>query len=253
MTYNRFTLISHQFICVYMWNYILRQIIQITLRLRQNLPEFPFCHKLKLSACFDHSVTRFINYYITTDRGWCFFNNIYVSIQVTCTHLADSDWFRKWLVAWPAPSYYLNQCWNFVDWTLENKLQWNLNRNSNIFVPENAFETVVCEMVVILSLPQCVKGKLQSSGTIRSNTKHTSPGFFPLNAFCDALHIHELPDTIELYISCCIYQIEFKGSRLLLVAEIQKWYNGSISIKYFDFNPRMDEKSVVEPLKFGNG
>ena len=36
------------------------------------------------------------------------------------------------LVAWWAPSHYLNQCWNIVNWTLRNKLQWNLNRNSYI-------------------------------------------------------------------------------------------------------------------------
>ena len=27
-------------------------------------------------------------------------------------------WFRWWLVAWSAPSHYLNQCWNTVNWTL---------------------------------------------------------------------------------------------------------------------------------------
>ena len=36
------------------------------------------------------------------------------------------------IVAWSAPSQYLNQCWNIVNWTLRNKLQWNLDRNSNI-------------------------------------------------------------------------------------------------------------------------
>ena len=30
-----------------------------------------------------------------------------------------------------------------------NKLQWNVNRNSNIFIHENAFESVVCEMTSI--------------------------------------------------------------------------------------------------------
>ena len=40
---------------------------------------------------------------------------------------------------------------------LRNKLQWNFNRNSNIFIPENAHEKVVCEMASILSRPQCVK------------------------------------------------------------------------------------------------
>ena len=62
----------------------------------------------------------------------------------------------KWLVAWPAPSHYLNQCRYIVNWTLGNKLQWNLNRNANIFIQENAFETVVRKMAAILSRPQCV-------------------------------------------------------------------------------------------------
>ena len=55
-----------------------------------------------------------------------------------------------------APSHYLNQHWNIVNWTLRNKLQWNFNRNSNIFIQENAFESV-CEMAAILSRPQCVR------------------------------------------------------------------------------------------------
>ena len=66
-------------------------------------------------------------------------------------------WFRQWLVAWPAPSHYLNQCLDIVNWTLRIKLQWNFNRNSNIFIHENAFESIVCEMAAILSRPQCVK------------------------------------------------------------------------------------------------
>ena len=68
----------------------------------------------------------------------------------------NHHWFRQCIVAWPAPSHYLNQCWNIVNWTLGNKLQWNFNRNSNIFIQEIAFENVVCEMASILSRPQCV-------------------------------------------------------------------------------------------------
>ena len=55
-----------------------------------------------------------------------------------------------------APNHYLNQCWIIVNWTLRNKLQWNLNRNSNIFIQENAFESVVCETASNLSRSQCV-------------------------------------------------------------------------------------------------
>ena len=32
---------------------------------------------------------------------------------------------------------------------IRNKLQWRVNRNSNIFIRENAFESVVCEMASI--------------------------------------------------------------------------------------------------------
>ena len=32
-----------------------------------------------------------------------------------------------------------------------NNFQWKLNRNSNIFIQENAFENDVCEMAAILS------------------------------------------------------------------------------------------------------
>ena len=28
-----------------------------------------------------------------------------------------------------APSHILNQCWNIINWTPGNKLQWNLNQN----------------------------------------------------------------------------------------------------------------------------
>ena len=30
----------------------------------------------------------------------------------------NHHWFKLWLVAWTAPSHYLNQCWNIVNWTL---------------------------------------------------------------------------------------------------------------------------------------
>ena len=53
-----------------------------------------------------------------------------------------------------APSYYLNQCWNIVDWTLRNKTQWQFNQNFNIFIHENAIEIVVCEMASILLRPE---------------------------------------------------------------------------------------------------
>ena len=75
----------------------------------------------------------------------------------------------------PTPSHYQNQCWIIVNWTLRNKLQWNLNRNSNIFIQENAFESVVCETAAILSRPQCVNYSMncfyEVSDIFRTKTK----------------------------------------------------------------------------------
>ena len=48
----------------------------------------------------------------------------------------------------------------YVNWTLRNKIQWNFNRNSYIFIQENALENVVCEVASILSRPQCVNVSL---------------------------------------------------------------------------------------------
>ena len=62
-----------------------------------------------------------------------------------------------------AASHYLNQIWNIVNWNLRNKLRWNFNRNSKIFIQENGFECVVCEMAAILSRPQCVNCVLSQS------------------------------------------------------------------------------------------
>ena len=60
-------------------------------------------------------------------------------------------WFRKWLVSYSAPSHYLNQCWIIANFTLRNKLQWNVNQNTKLFIHENVSENVVCEMAAILS------------------------------------------------------------------------------------------------------
>ena len=57
---------------------------------------------------------------------------------------------------WLAPSHYLSQCWNIINWTLRNKRQWNPNQNLYIFIQENGFENVVWKMAAILSRPQCV-------------------------------------------------------------------------------------------------
>ena len=48
------------------------------------------------------------------------------------------------------PSHYINQCWFIVSWSRRNKLQWNFNWNTKLFIHENAFTNVFCKMVAIL-------------------------------------------------------------------------------------------------------
>ena len=64
-------------------------------------------------------------------------------------------WFRWWLVACFAPSHCVNQCWNIVTSNRRNKLSWNVVRNLNIFVHENAFQSTVYRIASILSRVQC--------------------------------------------------------------------------------------------------
>ena len=50
-----------------------------------------------------------------------------------------------------------------------NKFRWNSNRNSYIFIQENAFENIVCKIAVILSRPQCVNQHLCSGKQQRTS------------------------------------------------------------------------------------
>ena len=69
------------------------------------------------------------------------------------------------------PSHYLNQCWNVVNLTLKNKFWWNINQNLHIFIHENAFENVVCEMLAILSQAQWINELRQSKVHLRPDLK----------------------------------------------------------------------------------
>ena len=77
-----------------------------------------------------------------------------------CVSESCQLWFRKWLVAYSAPSHYLNQCWIIYNWTLTYIFQWNFNQNTKLFIHENASENIICEMAAILSRRRWVKSDL---------------------------------------------------------------------------------------------
>ena len=97
--------------------------------------------------------------------------------------------FRQWLVTWLAPSHYLNQCWNIVNWNLRNKLQWNLKQNSYIFIEKNA-----CKSSVKWGQFKFCLGLNVLTGHIISPVHHApwltkfpsaSPGMLPLIVWSD--------------------------------------------------------------------
>ena len=108
-----------------------------------------------------------------------------------------------------------------------NKLQWNVNRNSYIFIQENPFENVVWKMAAILSWPQCVN----------------MPGRMCWATWGDPI------DAVE-------YKHRERVS-LLAAAPIVKETNGSIqfikllSYKYKEYHYK--DESVVTPCYFRCG
>ena len=59
-----------------------------------------------------------------------------------------------------------------VNCNLRNKLQWNLNQNYKIFIQENVFKNVVCEMGAILFWPHCVNFPWKNDN---KHSIHTKP------------------------------------------------------------------------------
>ena len=61
------------------------------------------------------------------------------------------------LVAYSAPSHYLNQCLHTVDWTPKNKFQWNLiEKITNFHARKCEFENAVCIMAAVMARVQYV-------------------------------------------------------------------------------------------------
>ena len=86
-------------------------------------------------------IAMFKSMLINSSPPWC---HIYVSVNRV---VISSD-----IGLLPIrPSHYLNKWRVIVRWTLRNKLQWNFNQNTKLFIDENASENIVCKMAAILS------------------------------------------------------------------------------------------------------
>ena len=100
-----------------------------------------------------------------------------------CIIKLSHHWFRPWLVAWLAPSHYLNQCWNNVNRTPGNIFQSNFKQNTIIFIEENAFQNVVHNVLMQKTCNSGVSGMelhLFCINTLRprQNGQHLPDGIF---------------------------------------------------------------------------
>ena len=106
------------------------------------------------------------------------------------------------------PSHYLNQCWDIVNQTLRNKLQWNVDRNSNIFIHENAFENVVCQMASILSRPQGVKQWISLAG-LGLAVPYSNVIWYHIQHSNDVVECHNILTKGWDVITCSSFNISF--------------------------------------------
>ena len=77
--------------------------------------------------------------------------NVFPTSQLAVTTM---DSYNGLATNIPEPERTLTH-WGRV--SIRKKIQWNFNRNSNIFIKENVFENIVCKMGSISSRVKCVK------------------------------------------------------------------------------------------------
>ena len=99
------------------------------------------------------------------------FHNLFISICLwyrvlltdwsMVTHKCVSGlchhWFSQWLIAYSTPSHSETKRWLFVNCTLKNKLQLNLNQNVNFFHSRKCPSKCRLQMKAILFRSRCFK------------------------------------------------------------------------------------------------
>ena len=73
-----------------------------------------------------------------------------------------------------APSHYLNQQEPIL--LLETNLKSTLNKNTHIFIQENAFESIICKRAAILFSRHCVKPFCHVANLFTPSSAFTTPG-----------------------------------------------------------------------------
>ena len=144
----------------------------------------------------------------------------------------NHHWFRYWLVAWMAPSHYLNNAGILLSWPLGTNFS-EISIKIQTFSFKMSFQNVVWKMAPILSWPQCVK----SFHTYFWNASLVPPWIlnkvkaYPVPSIHIFFHtkyvIHILKDMIHIYhikISRASIHIFEMHPWCLFAFWIQLWY-----------------------------
>ena len=157
---------------------------------------------------FSHNIYRYIyslkwNKY-TRDNTSQYLDTYLTILQPQLTHPPlvphiyvnemSQHWARYWLVACLATSHY-----PIVNWTHMNKLQWNSNRNTKLFIDENVFENVVCQIG-----DHFVQGgdelRLRLCSSLHSTRLRIQTRHWPRLPLCDGYQVSNIRRTKSQYL-----------------------------------------------------
>ena len=150
----------------------------------------------------------------------------------------EQHWFRYRLVAFSAPSHYLNQCSLIINWTFRDKLKWNLNQKTKFFIAKwrplcprrdestfSSFDFFLNQIHITLYLCHLVF----SLGHIDSDTHgvDTEPGEHQQDGHDEATELQEAArDKIRWYLSFCDWCYSdhwFQSNFIQLTAMLIHW------------------------------
>ena len=103
-------------------------------------------------------------------------------VQVMACCLFDDK--SQWLVACSTTSHYLNQCWHIAKWTFRNKLQWNVNQNTNISIKKMHLKMSAAKCLPFHSGPNMSTWHLIPNMEV-VHGEASLLGFMPLNSSMD--------------------------------------------------------------------
>ena len=133
-----------------------------------------------------------------------------------CVIKSNHHCFRQWLVAWPTPSHYLNQCWNIVNWTLDN---WTNFNDILIKIQQFSFKKIRSKMLSGKWRPFCL-GLNELIGLVLTMKSRV---YRPIYAFCVNVVKRELLLYVYGFILSSVFRLAMTepGSNQLTVFRIR--------------------------------